>query len=142
MRRYENNKENLQIFKNMQLEKIKKEREQLFEKNKIRKEEIAKLDEMRRQNILYEENNILDRVFDMELDEYDRKQMLQKRNFELQKDNFDLRKDFLKRLNLLQGESVSKKTDKQRRKIYTDKLKREAEKKKKEEEEKLDKMMG
>ena len=82
----------------MQLEKIKKEREQLFEKNKIRKEEIAKLDEMRRQNILYEENNILDRVFDMELDEYDRKQMLQKRNFELQKDNFDLRKDFLKRL--------------------------------------------
>ena len=116
----------------MQLEKIKKEREQLFEKNKIRKEEIAKLDEMRRQNILYEENNILDRVFDMELDEYDRKQMLQKRNFELQKDNFDLRKDFLKRLSLLQGESVSKKTDKQRRKIYTDKLKREAEKKKKE----------
>ena len=138
----ENNKTNLQYFKTTQLEKIIRERKELFEKNKIRKEEIAKMDELRRENILLEENNIFDRVYDMELDEYDRKQMIQKRNLDLIKDNFDLRKDFLKRLNLLQGESVTKKTDKQRRKIYTDKLKREAEIKKKEEEEKLEKMMA
>ena len=51
-------------------------------------------------------------------------------------------KEFLKELNALQNESIIKKTEKQKKQIYINKLKKDAEERKKEEEKKMDKLMG
>jgi hypothetical protein len=51
-------------------------------------------------------------------------------------------KKFLKELNNLKSESMMKKNDKQKKQIYIDKLKRDAEERKKELEKKMEKIMG
>ena len=48
--------------------------------------------------------------------------------------------EFKKIMNLLQEDSVKTKTDKERRQMYNEKVKKEREEKKKEEEKKLEKL--
>ena len=65
---------------------------------------------------------------------------IQIKTLQLSKEDYELRKEFLKKMNKLKEESVSKKSLKERRKIYMDKVRAEAEKKRREEEERLEKL--
>jgi hypothetical protein len=120
--------------RDVELQNIKRQREELFKRNQINKKEIEKEEELRREDILFEENNIFERVQDRE--NWGKRDInnIQNKTFNLFQEDIELRKNFLKQLSKLKEESVSKKSDKQKRKIYTDKLKAEAERKRKEEE--------
>ena len=126
--------------RDVELQNIKRQREELFKRNQINKKEIEKEEELRREDILFEENNIFERVQDRE--NWGKRDInnIQNKTFNLFQEDIELRKNFLKQLSKLKEESVSKKSDKQKRKIYTDKLKAEAERKRKEEEERLEKL--
>ena len=126
--------------RDIELQNIKRQRDELFKRNQINRREIEKEEEERREEILFEENNIFGRIKDR--DNWGKRDINNIKNRTLilfQEDN-ELRKNFLKQLSKLKEESVSKKSDKQKRKIYTDKLKAEAERKRKEEEERLEKL--
>ena len=95
------------------------------------KKEIEKEEELRREDILFEESNKLGRI--PMRDDFGRTELnnIQSKTLILFKEDYELRKDFLRKLSKLKEESVSKKSDKQKRKMYTDKLRSEAEKKRK-----------
>ncbi len=133
-------RDNLEKKREMNYQVFKKQRNDLFKKIEINKKEIEKEEELRREDILYYEYNKLGKI-DLK-DDFGKTKLNNKRNktLELIQEDYELRKDFLKKLSKLKEESVSKKTDKQKRKMYTDKLRAEAERKKKEEEEKLEKL--
>ena len=117
---------------------IKNQRNELFKRIQINKKEIEKEEELRREDILFEEANKLGRA--PIRDDFGRTELnnIQTKTLILFKEDYEMRKDFLKKLSKLKEESVSKKSDKQKRKMYTDKLRAEAEKKRKEEEERLE----
>ena len=117
--------------RNMELQNIKRQRDELFKRNQINKREIEKEEELRREDILFEENNIFGRIKDR--DNWGKKGIndIQSKTLILYQEDNELRKHFLKQLSKLKEESVSKKSDKQKRKIYTDKLRAEAERKRK-----------
>ena len=127
--------------RDIELQNIKRQRDELFKRNKINKREIEKEEELRREDILFEENNIFGRIQDR--DNWGKRDInnIQSKTLILFQEDMELRKNFLKQLSRLKEESVSKKSDKQKRKIYTDKLKAEAERKRKEEEERLEKLL-
>jgi len=126
--------------RDIELQNIKRQRDELFERNRINRREIEKEEELRREDILFEENNIFGRIQDR--DNWGKRDLnnIQNKTLILFQEDIELRKNFLKQLSKLKEESVSKKSDKQKRKIYTDKLKAEAERKKREEEERLEKL--
>ena len=109
---------------------IKNQRNELFKRIQINKKEIEKEEELRREDILFEESNKLGRI--PMRDDFGRTELnnIQSKTLILFKEDYELRKDFLRKLSKLKEESVSKKSDKQKRKMYTDKLRSEAEKKK------------
>jgi len=126
--------------RDIELQNIKRQRDELFKRNQINKREIEKEEELRREDILFEENNIFGRIQDR--DNWGKRDInnIKNKTLILFQEDIELRKNFLKQLSKLKEESVSKKSDKQKRKIYTDKLKAEAERKRKEEEERLEKL--
>ena len=133
-------KELLDQKKELEYKNIKNQRDELFKKIKINKKEIEKEEELRREDILFEQFNKLGRVPLKE--DFGRTELnaIQSKTLILYQEDYELRKDFLKKLSKLKEESVSKKSDKQKRKMYTDKLRAEAERKRKEEEERLEKL--
>ena len=64
----------------------------------------------------------------------------QYKSIESQKEEEQKMKDFMKIMNTLQDDSVFKKNEKQKRKMYNEKVKKEKEEKRKEEEKKLEKL--
>ena len=124
----------------MELQNLRNQRNEIFKKIQINKKEIEKEEELRREDILFEEANKLGRA--PIRDDFGRTELnnIQTKTLILFKEDYEMRKDFLKKLSKLKEESVSKKSDKQKRKMYTDKLRAEAEKKRKEEEERLEKL--
>ena len=124
----------------IKLQNFRKQRDELFKKIQINKKEIEKEEELRREDILFEEANKLGRI--PIRDDFGRTELnnIQSKTLILFKEDYELRKDFLKKINKLKEESISKKSDKQKRKMYTDKLRAEAERKRKEEEERLEKL--
>ena len=126
--------------KEMEYQIIKKQRNELFKRIQNNKKEIEKEEELRREDILFEEFNKLGRM--PIKDDFGRAELnnIQSQTLILSREEYELRKDFLKKLSKLKEESVSKKSDKQKRKMYTDKLRSEAERKRKEEEERLEKL--
>ena len=122
-------KELLDQKKELEYKNIKNQRDELFKKIKINKKEIEKEEELRREDILFEQFNKLGRVPLKE--DFGRTELnaIQSKTLILYQEDYELRKDFLKKLSKLKEESVSKKSDKQKRKMYTDKLRAEAERK-------------
>ena len=133
-------KELLDKKREMKYENIKKQRSKLFKKIKINKKEIEKEEGLRREDILIEEQNKLGKFYLKE--DFDKIELnnIKSKTLELFQKDYELRKDFLKKMSKLKDESVFKKSDKQKRKIYNDQLKLEAERRKIEEEEKLEKL--
>ena len=67
---------------------------------------------------------------------------LEEKEKEKEKEKDQKIKDFLKQMNILQSQSIIKKSKKERKQIYIDKLRKDAEERKKEEEKRMDKLMG
>ena len=124
----------------IKLQNFRKQRDELFKKIQINKKEIEKEEELRREDILFEEQNKLGRI--PLRDDFGRTELnnIRSKTLVLFQEDYELRKDFLKKLSKLKEESVSKKSDKQKRKMYTDKLRAEAERRRKEEEERMEKL--
>lgn len=126
------------IKKNEDHLKYRTLREEIFVKNKMKKQEIRQLDKNRRDNILYGEFYIFDRLRNqIDMGESQRK-YLKNKTIEYYKEEEELRKECIKKLNSLQCLSVGKKTDKQKRKIYNEKLRKEAEERKRAEEDAME----
>ena len=137
--------ENQKIFdkkKEFYYTQRRKTRNELFKKIQSNKKQLEREEFLRREDILFEENNKIARLFSPDIG---RKTMsnlhnIQEKTLSLSKKDYLLRKEFLRKMNQLKSESVSKKTYKERRRLFLDKLKAEAEKRKKEEEERLEKL--
>ena len=122
------------------LKKIKKEREEQFERAKENKSILENNEKRFMENILYDEKV----RFDYALGKENRCKSMQnisrikivKRDKKLN----EKMKDYLKQRNVLQNESILKKSQKQRRQIYNNILMMEREKKRKEQEKKLEEM--
>ena len=115
-------------------------REKRFKKIQLNKKELEKEDEYWIEDILFEESNKLERALNNEKNHKTGISNMQSKTLELFQEDNKIRKGFLKQLSKLKEESVLKKSDKQKRKLYTDKLRAEAERKRKEEEERLEKL--
>lgn len=127
----------LEEKRQIEYENIINEQKQKFAKTKINLENYKKTDELIRQNILEYQRALVFRGLDK-----DQATSLKRSNA---RENIILSQmemgrklnQFNREMNKLKDESILKKSFEQRRQIYKDLLKAEAEKKKKEEEEKL-----
>ena len=121
--------------------KLKTIRETNFNKTRYNKSMIDLQQKKRIENILFNEEEKFSRVFNKNntiiTTNNSRYSPLQKKTEKI----YDL-KAFLKEMNMLQNKSILKKSEKQRRQMYLNKIRREEELKKLEEEKKLDKLMG
>lgn len=120
--------------------KIKNIREKYYAKTLVNKSLLAKEQEEKRDNILNEEGIKLERAFDKENKNDSMRLSFRVRTISSQKDSEDEMRIYLRLRNNLQNESMIKRTDEQRRKIYLDKLRKEAEERRIKREEKLEKM--
>ena len=136
-----------EIFENkkeLNFNKMRRTRNELFKKIRINKKSLEKEEVLRREDILFEENNKIAKLYNIKINspiarktEIDN---IQSKTLILSKEDYLLRKEFLKKMYKLKAESVSNKSLKERRKLYLDKLRVEAEKRRKEEEERLEKL--
>ena len=123
-------------------DEMRRTRNELFKKIKQNKKQLESEEDIRRQDILFEENNKLGKLQNSEIVGKTKIHSIQSRTLIISKEDYELRKDFLKKMNKLKSESVSNKSQKERRKLYTEKLRLEAEKRKKEENERLEKLQS
>jgi len=119
---------------------LKNKRDEIFKRIQTNKKELEKEEELRVEDILFEEYNKLGRIINNDNFNKTGFNFIQSKTIECFQEDYELRKDFLKQLSKLKEESILKKSDKQKRKMYTDKLRAEAERKRKEEEERLEKL--
>jgi hypothetical protein len=152
----ENENERRKFIKKMKnMEKRKKEfdkkKEELYQRIKEeninhlkmardKKNQLAKEENERREDILYYENYKFTLALEKEKGNRHKKQYSQIKTIENHKEAENKIKEFKKIMTSLQEDSVKNKTDKERRKMYNEKVKKEKEEKKKEEEKKLEKL--
>ena len=118
--------------------KIKTIRDNKFEKTKVNKSMIELKEKERRENILYDEEEKFDRALSKE-NKYNYLKLFSRyQTIGYQKEKDRKMKNFIKQRNILQSQSIIKKNAKQRRQIYIDKLRREAEERRKEEEKRME----
>ena len=125
--------------KELEFDNIRKKREELIKKINHNKKLIEREEELRRKDILFDENIRLGKC-DSDIFGNTEINIIQKKTLMLSKEDYELRKDFLKKMNKLKSESVSNKSPTERRKLYIEKLRKEAEQRRKEEEERLEKL--
>ena len=127
----------LEEKRQIEYENIINEQKQKFAKTKINLENYKKTDELIRQNILEYQRALVFRGLDKD-QATSLKRSNARENIILSQMEMGRKwKQFNREMNKLKDESILKKSFEQRRQIYKDLLKAEAEKKKKEEEEKL-----
>lgn len=124
------------------LMKIKSLRDNKFEKTRYNRSMLELKELEKRRNILNNEENKMDRVLSKENRCNSVKRITRYQSIGYQKEKDQKMKNFLKELSNLKSESIMKKNDRQKRQIYINKLKKDAEERKKEEEKKLEKLMG
>jgi hypothetical protein len=131
-----------EILKQREVDKLalRKKRKEFFLKNQINKREIQNLEYNKRESILQNESCRFERQKWRRKNNKNSVNRLGNKTFQIFQENYKLRKNFLKDLNRLVSQSVSKKTEKERRKLYINKLREEAEKRRKEQEELMDKL--
>ena len=120
----------LLILKNIRNDKIKR--------NKTNKSAIELNESKKRKAILLLEEEKFDRALSRELKSDSVKSNSRHKTLGKQKYKDEKLKYFLKEINNLKNQSMMKKNDKQKRQIYINKLRREAEERKKEEEKRLE----
>ena len=138
----ENKKNALDKVKEENLLRIKTLRNNKFEKTKLNRSMIELKEQERRENILYDEETKFDRILHKE-NRYNSKKLSSRfQTIGYQKEKDEKMKNFLKQMDILKSQSIIKKNDKQKRQIYINKLRKEAEERRKEEEKILEKLMG
>ena len=131
-------KNELDRQKEENLMKIKSLRDSRFEKTRYNRSMLELKEKEKRDNILYNEEEKMDRVLTKEKRCNSVQRITRYQTIGYQKQKDQKMKIFLKELSNLKSESMLKKNDKQKRQIYINKLKRDAEERKKEEEKKLE----
>ena len=101
---------------------------------------IEKEEDEKREEILFYENYKFNLAAEKDAGNFTKKKNSQSKTIENQKETENRVKEFKKKMNSLQDSSVKTKTDKERRKMYNEKVKKELEEKKKEEEKKMEKL--
>ena len=135
-------KNELDREKEENLLKIKLLRDSRFEKTRYNRSMLELKEKEKRDNILNNEEEKMDRVLSKEKRCNSVKRITCYQTIGYQKKKAEKMKNFLKELNNLKSESMMKKNDKQKKQIYINKLKRDAEERKKELEKKMEKIMG
>ena len=131
-------KNELDKIKEENLMKIKSSRELKFEKMRTNRSAIELIENKRRQSILIDEEEKFDRALNRENKNDSIKSNSRYKTLGEQKYKDEKMKLFLKEMNNLKNQSVMKKNDRQKKQIYINKLRREAEERKKEEEKRLE----
>ncbi len=138
----ENKKKALDKIKEENLLRIKTLRNTKFEKTQMNRSMIELKEQERRENILYDEEEKFDRILHKENTYNYKKTYSRFQTIGNQKEKEEKLKNFLKQMNILKSQSIIKKNEKQKRQIYINKLRKEAEERRKEEEKRLEKLMG
>ena len=138
----ENKKRMLDKIKEENLLRIKTLRDNKFEKAKLNKSMIELREEERRENILYDEEEKFYRVRCKENRCNSLKLNSRFQTIGYQKEKDEKMKNFLKQMNALQSQSIIKKNEKQRKQIYINKLRKEAEERRKKKKKRMEKLMG
>lgn len=99
---------------------------------------LSKEADIKREGVLEYESHIFNAVKEKEEDNLLKRAKSLNRTIRTQKDNQDKMKEFKKIIYSLQDTSVTNKNDKQKRKMYNEKVKKEMEEKRKEEEKRLE----
>ena len=102
-------------------------------KNSLSKEEDAK-----REELLEYETYMFNKIKEKEAKNFSKRAQSQSRTIQTQKDNQVKMREFKKIMNSLQDDSITNKNDKQKRKMYNEKVRKEMEEKRKEEEKRLE----
>ena len=126
--------------KDEHLQKLREIRDSRLRETKNNRILLSKEDDEIRRDILDYENY----KFEMSLGKYNKntkkRANSQHNSISRQREEEKKLKNFMKIMNTLQGDSVIKKTDRQKRMMYNEKIKKEKEEKKKEEEKKLEEL--
>ena len=131
------------LFKKFVEKQKRKARNELFKKIQSNKKQLERIEFLRREDILFEENNKIGRLYSPDIGRQtcmSNLHNIQSKTLIISKEDYELRKEFLRKMNQLKSESVSNKSYKERRRLYLNKLRAEAEKRRKEEEERLEKL--
>ena len=104
------------------------------------KNNMAKEEDERREDILFYENYKFNLALEKDAGNRAKKINSQNKTIENQIETQNKMKEFKKILNTLQEDSITSKAEKERRQIYDEKVKKEREERKKEEEKKLEKL--
>ena len=121
-------------------QRIKEDINTHLEGAKNNKNILLKEEEEKREDILDYENYKFNLALEKELGIQSKRANSQYKSLEKQKEVENRMKEFKKIMTSLQEDSVTTKNDKQRRKMYNEKVKKEREEKKREEEKKLEKL--
>ena len=131
-------KNELDKQKEEKLNKIKTIRDGKFIHVRTNKSAIEEKYKKRRDNILFEEEERFDRALNRETKNDSIKSNSRTRTLGQQKYRDEKMKLFLKEMNNLKNQSIMRKNDRQKRQMYLNKLRREAEERKREEEKRLE----
>lgn len=104
------------------------------------KNNLSKEKDSKREEILEYESYLFNKIKEREAGTVTKRAMSQNRTIQTQKDNQVKMRQFKKIMNSLQDDSITNKNDKQRRKMYNEKVKKDQEEKKREEEKRLEKL--
>ena len=135
-------KNELDRQKEENLLKIKSLRDSRFKKTRYNRSMLELKEKEKINNILNNEEKKMYKVLSKEKRCNSVKRLTRYQTIGYQKQKDQKMKNFLKELSNLKSESMMKKNDKQKRQIYINKLKRDAEERKKELEKKMEKLMG
>ena len=121
-------------------QRIKEENLNHLQAAKEKQNQLAQEENEIREDILYYENYKFNLALEKEAGNLAKKKSSQSKTLENQRENENKMKEFKKIMTTLQEDSIKSKTDKERRQMYNEKVKKEKEEKKREEEKKLEKL--
>ena len=135
-------KKKIQIDKEKEynLQRIKDIRNNYLKETNNNKIMLSKEEDLKRDDILYFENYKFDKALGKDFGNKKKRAISHYRAIAHQIEDQEKMKDFMKVLNTLQDDSVTKKNDRQKRQIYNEKVRKEREEKRREEEKKLEKL--
>ena len=122
------------------LNKLRDIRNNYLKETNSNKIMLSKEEELRRGDILDFEIYKFDKALGKDSGDQKKRSNSQIRTILNQKEEQEKMKEFMKVINSLQTDSITKKNDKEKRKMYNEKVRKEREEKRKEEEKRLEKL--
>ena len=136
----EKNKNEIIKKKEEEFQRKKEEREEHTKQIEINKIMMSKEEQNFRNDIIFDENSYFSRAIEKETGNQRLRSSSQNRTIENQKLAQEEMKEFMKLKNSLQESSIIKKNDKQKRKMYNEKIRKEKEEERKRKEKEMEKL--